>query len=97
MRVETAVAAENHDLGSGFGREREFQGVIGLEGDAGKSVTWPRNARIQPFSDTTTVTGSRTTIASSIAASSCAGAMPKVVRRLPISVFGPNFSRISLI
>jgi hypothetical protein len=32
-----------------------------------RSVTWPRSARIQPFSDTTTVIGSRTTIASSIA------------------------------
>ena len=34
-------------------------------------LTWPRSARIQPFSDTTTVIGSRSTIASSIAASSC--------------------------
>ena len=35
-RVEATVAAENHNLGGGFGREREFQRVISLEGDAGK-------------------------------------------------------------
>ena len=62
-----------------------------------RSLTWPRSARIQPFSETTTVIGSRTTIASSIAASSCSGASAKVVRRLPRSVFGPNFAFTSLI
>ena len=41
--------------------------------------------------------GSRSTIASSIAASSCSGASAKSVRRLPSGVFGPNFSRTSLI
>ena len=41
--------------------------------------------------------GSRSTSASSIAASSCAGASAKPVRRLPSGVFGPNFSRTALI
>ena len=43
------------------------------------------------------VIGSRTTIASSIAASSCSGASAKSVRRLPSGVFWPNVSRTSLI
>ena len=50
-------------------------------------------ARTQPFSEITTVTGSRSTIASSIAARSCSGASANVVRRLPSGVFGPNMSR----
>ena len=62
-----------------------------------RSSTWPRSARTQPFSDTTTVTGSRTIVASSIAASSCSGASAKSVRRLPIGVLRPYFSRSSLI
>src|SRR5262249_26588620 len=62
-----------------------------------RSVTTPRSARIQPFSETTTVIGSRSTSASSMAASSCSGACAKLVRRLPSGVFGPNFARISLI
>ena len=57
----------------------------------------PRSARIQPLSDTTTVIGSRSTIASSIAASSCSGACAKLVRRLPSGVFGPKLVRTSLI
>ncbi len=43
-----------------------------------RSLTWPRSARIQPFSDTTTVIGSRTTMASSIAATSCSGASREI-------------------
>ena len=42
------------------------------------------------------VIGSRTTMASSIAASSCSGASANSVRRLPSGVFLPNVSRTSL-
>src|SRR5207253_5339853 len=55
------------------------------------------SARTQPLSVSTTVIGSRTTIASSIAASSCSGASAKSVRRLPSGVFLPNLSRSPLI
>src|SRR6185312_755755 len=48
------------------------------------------------MSETTTVIGSRSTSASSIAARSCTGACAKVVRRLPSGVLGPNFVRTSL-
>ena len=61
-----------------------------------RSLTVPRSVRIQPFSETTTVIGSRSTSASSIAASSCTGACAKAVRRLPSGVLGPNFARTSL-
>ena len=71
--------------------------VVGLEGDAREIGDVPRSARIQPFSETTTVIGSRSIIASSIAASSCSGASAKVVRRLPSAVFGPKAVRTSLI
>src|SRR5262249_42563943 len=35
-RVEAAVGREHQALRSGLGREREFQGIVALEGDAGK-------------------------------------------------------------
>ena len=34
QRVELAVAGEDQNLGGGLGREREFQRIVGLEGDA---------------------------------------------------------------
>ena len=45
-------------------------------------------ARIQPFSDTTMVIGSRTTIASSIAARSCSGACENVDTLFKVDYFG---------
>src|SRR5262249_27085422 len=56
-----------------------------------RSVTWPRSARIQPFSETTTVIGSRPTIASSIAASSRAGAIPEAGGRFANVGFWTEF------
>src|SRR6516164_6069047 len=53
----------------------------------------PITVVVSDMSDTTTVIGSRSTKACSIAASSCAGAWAKPVRRLPSAVFGPNRSR----
>src|SRR5437763_464730 len=46
--------------------------------------------RTQPFCETTTVIGSRSTKASSMAAKSCSGASANSVRRLPSGVFGPR-------
>ena len=63
-----------------------------------RSATCPFSARIQPLRDTTTVTGSRSIIASARSATTTSGAASKVVRRRPSFVSGPNFfltSRIS--
>ena len=61
------------------------------------STSWPFSARIQPFSETTTVIGSRSIIAVCMSSTSCSGASPKVVRRLPSGVLGPKVLRTSRI
>ncbi len=58
-----------------------------------RSCTWPLRARIQPFSETTTVIGSRSTSASVMASMSTSAASPKVVRRLPSGVSLENCLR----
>src|SRR5262249_28706144 len=95
--VEAPVAGEYQASRRGLGREREFRPVVRLERDAREIGDRARSARIQPFSDTTTVIGSRSTSASSIAASSCSGASANEVRRLPSAVLGANFVRTALI
>ncbi len=63
-----------------------------------RSATWPFIARIQPFCDTTMVSGSRSIIAWAKSATMTSGAASKLVRRRPSAVSGPNFfltSRIS--
>ena len=52
---------------------------------------WPFSARIQPFSEMTTVIGSFSIIACWIASRSASGALENNVRRRPISVALANF------
>ena len=62
-----------------------------------RSGTWPFSARIQPFCETTTVIGSRSTMASAKSIAEVSGASAKVVRRWPSGVSGPNIFRTSRI
>ena len=53
------------------------------------SATWPLSVRIHPFSDTTTVTGSRSMKLCAVVDASSSGSASNVVRRRPSGVSAP--------
>src|SRR5947207_1771571 len=57
---------------------------------------WPLTARIQPFCEHSTVTGSRSTSAAA-GISTAAGAAPIKVRRRPSGVSPPNSARVAAV
>src|SRR5262249_11154403 len=95
--IESPLLANTRHLDVVSAGNANFGPSSALKAMLDRSPTVPRSARIQPFSDTTTVIGSRSTSASSIAASSCSGASAQEVRRLPSAVLGENFVRTALI
>ena len=94
-RVELAVGREQQQLVGGLRLDRLSEPSSVLNVSPERSASWPFSARIQPLSDNTTVTGSFSTIASSIAARSCSGSVGELGAALAERRLWPELSRLS--
>ena len=96
-RVEAAIGGEEQQRVGGLGGTARFSRSPSLKARPSSSARWPLMARIQPFSESTTVTGSFSIRASAKSSAMPSGATSKLVRRWPSSVFWPKRSFSDLI